>query len=82
METNQLLSQFQQWIAAGRLLNVDVSSTHRIIQDRSQALFSSGQAAPTIVLAEADPLRFLVGWIVASAAGCPIVLGNPHWAKS
>ncbi|MGF1497462.1 MAG: 2-succinylbenzoate--CoA ligase [Elainellaceae cyanobacterium] len=38
-------------------------------------------AAPTVLIAEADPVRFLAGFFAASAAGCPIALGNPHWGR-
>lgn len=37
---------------------------------------------PTILLAEADPLHFLAGFIAACTARCPVFLGNPHWVEA
>ncbi len=36
---------------------------------------------PKIILAEGNPVRFLAGFIAASAAGCPVFLCNPSWVK-
>ncbi|MEB3358299.1 MAG: hypothetical protein VKK04_16355, partial [Synechococcales bacterium] len=37
---------------------------------------------PTVLVAEADPVRFLAGFLAACAAGCPVALGNPTWGRS
>lgn len=36
---------------------------------------------PKVLLVEADPVRFLAGFMAACAANCPIFLGNPGWVK-
>ncbi|QYO68020.1 2-succinylbenzoate--CoA ligase [Leptolyngbya sp. 7M] len=37
---------------------------------------------PTILLAEADPIQFLAGFIAACSSDCPVFLGNPNWAEA
>jgi O-succinylbenzoic acid--CoA ligase len=37
---------------------------------------------PKILLAEREPVRFLAGFMAATAAGCPVFLCNPDWVKS
>lgn len=37
---------------------------------------------PTVLLAEPDPARFLAGFLAASAAACPVFLGNPQWSTA
>lgn len=36
---------------------------------------------PKILLAERNPVQFFAGFVAACAAGCPVFLGNPDWAK-
>ncbi len=36
---------------------------------------------PKILLVQRDPIQFLVGFLAATATGCPVFLGNPDWAK-
>ncbi|HHP7244581.1 MAG TPA: 2-succinylbenzoate--CoA ligase, partial [Elainellaceae cyanobacterium] len=36
---------------------------------------------PTILLAEPDPVQFLVSFMAACVAKCPVFLGNPRWAE-
>ncbi len=36
---------------------------------------------PKILLAEANPYRFLASWIAAVAANCPLFLANPYWVE-
>lgn len=43
--------------------------------------FTQRETRPTILLAEADPLRFLASFIAAVAARCPIFLTNPNWVE-
>ncbi|WAL59435.1 2-succinylbenzoate--CoA ligase [Thermocoleostomius sinensis] len=37
---------------------------------------------PTILLVEADPERFLAGFVAACSAGCPLVLGAADWGAA
>jgi o-succinylbenzoate---CoA ligase len=39
-------------------------------------------APPKIILAERNPIKFLAGFIAATAANCPIFLCNPDWVES
>lgn len=43
---------------------------------------SKQQNSPKIILAERNPVRFLAGFIAATAAGCPVFLCNPDWVKA
>ncbi|MBD2180282.1 2-succinylbenzoate--CoA ligase [Planktothrix sp. FACHB-1355] len=43
---------------------------------------SKHKNSPKIILAERNPVRFLAGFIVATAAGCPVFLCNPDWVKA
>lgn len=42
---------------------------------------SQQEILPKILLAESNPVRFFASFLAASAAGCPVFLGNPHWRK-
>ncbi|MBD3881157.1 2-succinylbenzoate--CoA ligase [Phormidium tenue FACHB-886] len=46
---------------------------------RSQEL-AAVELKPIVLLAEADAAKFLAGFLAATAADCPLVLGNPGWA--
>lgn len=37
---------------------------------------------PKILLVEIDPVRFLAGFLAATAARCPVFLGNPNWVEA
>lgn len=62
---NQPSQQFAEWV-----------------ERRSQQIdrFSRGGALPVVLLAEANPIKFLAGWMAAGIAECPVCLGNPNWA--
>ncbi|HEY9851021.1 MAG TPA: 2-succinylbenzoate--CoA ligase [Leptolyngbyaceae cyanobacterium] len=44
--------------------------------------FSKDGKLPQIILAEKNPVKFLAGFIAATAAGCPVFLCNPDWVKA
>ncbi len=37
--------------------------------------------APKVLIAERSPIKFLAGFIAATAANCPVFLSNPNWVK-
>lgn len=37
--------------------------------------------APKVLIAEREPVKFLAGFMAASAANCPVFLSNPNWVK-
>jgi len=37
---------------------------------------------PKIILAERNPIKFIAGFIAATAANCPVFLCNPDWVES
>ncbi|MEC4819054.1 MAG: hypothetical protein SAK29_38135, partial [Scytonema sp. PMC 1069.18] len=43
--------------------------------------FSHGKTPPKIILAEREPVRFIAGFIAASAAHCSVFLCNPDWGQ-
>lgn len=57
------------------LVDLAEQRLHLLIQPRSERI-------PTVLLAEADPTRFLAGLIAACTVNCPVFLGNPHWAEA
>lgn len=42
---------------------------------------SNSGTPPTIFLTEADPIKFLAGFMAACVAECPVFLGNPYWTE-
>jgi o-succinylbenzoate---CoA ligase len=38
--------------------------------------------SPTLLLLESDSVSFLASFLAACAAGCRVVLGNPHWGTA
>ncbi len=36
---------------------------------------------PKVLIAEREHIKFLAGFIAASAANCPVFLSNPHWVQ-
>lgn len=50
----------------------------------SQELFeklTQQSQPPVILLAEAEPVKFIASFIAAVAANCPVFLCNPHWVE-
>ncbi|HEY9826717.1 MAG TPA: AMP-binding protein, partial [Stenomitos sp.] len=47
--------------------------------DRLQALTATGQF-PRILLAQANPIEFMAGFMAACRAECPVFVGNPAWS--
>jgi len=43
---------------------------------------SKSDTPPKIILADRNPVRFLAGFIAATAANCPVFLCNPEWVKA
>ncbi|GET43087.1 2-succinylbenzoate--CoA ligase [Microseira wollei] len=43
---------------------------------------SHRDAPPKIILAERNPIKFIAGFIAATAANCPVFLCNPDWVES
>ncbi len=43
--------------------------------------FAQQDKPPVILLAEAEPVKFIAGFIAAVAANCPVFLCNPHWVE-
>ncbi|MCL1466209.1 2-succinylbenzoate--CoA ligase [Argonema galeatum] len=43
---------------------------------------SHRQTSPKIIIADRNPVRFLAGFIAATAADCPVFLCNPDWVKA
>jgi O-succinylbenzoic acid--CoA ligase len=37
--------------------------------------------APKVLIAERSPVKFLAGFLAASAANCPVFLTNPNWVQ-
>jgi o-succinylbenzoate---CoA ligase len=76
---DSVIDRFRRWLAAGKLIGVDRQRLSALLELRSQELAACPEP-PLVLLAESDPAAFLAGLIAASAAGCPLVLGNPNWA--
>ncbi|MGB3491500.1 MAG: 2-succinylbenzoate--CoA ligase [Elainellaceae cyanobacterium] len=51
------------------------------VSEKSVSEKPVSEKLPRILLAEADPVRFLGGFFAAVAAGCPLFLGNPAWSN-
>jgi o-succinylbenzoate---CoA ligase len=74
-----IIDRVRIWLAAGKLIGVDRQRLTDLLELRSQELAACPEP-PIVLLADSDPAAFLAGFMVASAAGCPLVLGNPGWA--
>ena len=58
-------------------------NSHQFTQ-QSQELFeelSQHSQPPVILLAEAEPVKFIASFMAAVAANCPVFLCNPHWVE-
>jgi len=58
-------------------------NSHQVTQ-QSQELFeklSHHERPPVILLAEAEPVKFIASFMAAVAANCPVFLCNPHWVE-
>lgn len=53
-----------------------IALTHQRLQDLPEP---SLDCPPLVLLAEADPVAFLAGFLAACVAGCSVALGNPQW---
>jgi o-succinylbenzoate---CoA ligase len=63
------------------LVGCDSYSILQLVLDRCQQLKGSTiSAVPLrVLIAERDPIQFLVGFLAACIEGCHIFLGNPDW---
>lgn len=67
------------------LLGWDMSHLVELTESRFQVLQAQARRSsskPTVLLSESEPLAFLAGFVAASAAECPVFLGNPHWVDA
>lgn len=65
------------------LMGLDTDKLTQLAQEQYArwCVTSSGQP-PIVLLAEADPVRFLASFLAACSARCPVFLGNPYWAEA
>ncbi|WNZ23273.1 2-succinylbenzoate--CoA ligase [Leptolyngbya sp. NK1-12] len=65
------------------LINIEPATLLALITQRLEQINQHPTAQyPTILLAEADPIQFLAGFIAACSTDCPVFLGNPNWAEA
>ncbi len=69
--------------AEGSLLSADQALwQHAFQQFQAQlAPWLERGGAPRILLVEANPVRFLAGFMAAAQARCPLFLANPNWSQ-
>ncbi|WP_009634353.1 2-succinylbenzoate--CoA ligase [Synechocystis sp. PCC 7509] len=78
----QRLEHFQQsskdWLLGGDFgqLNQLTEQLYLELSERSRQ-----GIAPKVLIAERSPVKFLAGFIAASAASCPVFLSNPYWVQ-
>ncbi|PSB27589.1 2-succinylbenzoate--CoA ligase [Chlorogloea sp. CCALA 695] len=78
----QRLDELQQ-SANNWLLGEDfqqlIQLTEQLYSDLSQ--WTQQGIVPKVLIAEQEPVKFLAGFIAASAASCPVFLSNPYWVQ-
>lgn len=80
-----LLDDLQQRSPEAWLMGLDAARLIVRSQQRCQELqprLAASGNPPVILLATAEPVEFLAGFIAACTAACPVFLGNPHWAEA
>ena len=62
-------------------INGDLDALQRLIEAKWRELdqITSQDAQPVVLLAEAEPVRFLAGLLAAGSRDCTLVLANPGW---
>jgi o-succinylbenzoate---CoA ligase len=78
----QPLAYLQQRSLDDWLLGGDSQAFATIAQQLYEELIKhidQQSSCPKILLVEIDPVRFLAGFMAATAAKCPVFLGNPNW---
>ncbi|MGP1382543.1 MAG: 2-succinylbenzoate--CoA ligase [Thainema sp.] len=62
-------------------INGDLDALQRLIEAKWRELdqVKSRNAQPVVLLAEAEPVRFLAGLLAAGSRDCVLVLANPGW---
>lgn len=78
----QRLDELQQ-SANNWLLGEDfqqlIQLTEQLYSELSQ--WTQQGIVPKLLIAEQEPVKFLAGFIAASAASCPVFLSNPYWVQ-
>jgi o-succinylbenzoate---CoA ligase len=72
------IDRWQHWLKQGSIQGIEMQRLADLLAARSQELANHPQSI--VLLAESDATHFLAGLMAATAAGCPLVLGNPSWA--
>ena len=67
------------WLLGGDFQQL-VQLTEQLYLELSQRVQQG--IAPKVLIAERDSIKFLAGFIAASAAGCPVFLSNPDWVQA
>jgi o-succinylbenzoate---CoA ligase len=80
VEAERRLQLCEQWLAAERLIGVEIEPLMARFEARSQEL--QAFSCPTVLLCESQPARFLAGWLAAWVHRSPVGLGNPHWTTA
>ena len=65
------------------LIDYDIKQFNLLTEELWRQLNQLSQKGkpPKILLAEANPLRFLASFLAAVAANCPVFLCNPNWGQ-
>ena len=75
---DDLKQSANNWLLGGDFQQL-IQLTEQLYLELSQ--WTQQGIAPKVLIAEREPVKFLAGFIAASAANCPVFLSNPYWVQ-
>lgn len=81
MISHSILTRFERRNAENWLLGCDRQQLHSLPIDLYNQFTQQFYSPAKVILAQAEPTRFLAAFIAAVAAKCHLFLGNPLWTQ-